>query len=179
MSELKLNEEQLNGLTTKELLEIAKRYNLPRYNGKNRKTKTELISMLLNYCEENDLVIMEQEDVLETVDIPIGALDESEKNAIYEDVKHNNVENVEQKPWEFQSREIWIEKSEPGVLMAFFDSKGKPRTGAMVNRSSKRKEVKLVTEFGMEFIVPYENILWVKRGTRWPKGIYNLLKGRV
>jgi hypothetical protein len=43
--------------------------------------------------------------------------------------------------------------------------------------SSARKVIKVVTEFGWEFIVPYDNVLWVRKGNRWPRGVYEILKG--
>lgn len=98
-----------------------------------------------------------------------------------EKVKTINVEKPkpevkESGPWEKRDVSQIIEKSDEGTLMAFLDLNGKIRTAALVNRSSKRREVKLVTEFGMEFIVPYDNVLWVRISNRWPRGIYNLLK---
>ena len=84
--------------------------------------------------------------------------------------------DVEQKPWEMVDKTKYIDELEPGVLVAFYDNKGKPRTGKFVNRSSKKKIIKLVTEFGWEFIVPYENVLWIRFGNRWPKGVYKILK---
>ena len=100
-----------------------------------------------------------------------------ETNVIEEQTSEPDVKEPEVKKWVNSDKDEFIEKAEPGTLIAFYDNNGKPRTAALVNRSSNRKLVKLITEFGWEFIVPYSNVLWVKNGTRWPKGIYNLLKG--
>lgn len=71
----------------------------------------------------------------------------------------------------------YIENASPGTIIAFVDENGKARSAAIVNRSSKNKLLKVETEFKREFIVPYENVLWVKNGSRFPRGVYNMLKG--
>lgn len=76
-----------------------------------------------------------------------------------------------------KNKEKYIEEAQPGTLFAFLDDNGKPRTAALTNRSSKTKKVKLITEFGMEFVVSYDNVMWVKRQERWARNIYRILKG--
>lgn len=76
-----------------------------------------------------------------------------------------------------RNKERYIEEAEVGTLIAFLDDNGKPRTAALVNRSSKRRVLLLKTEFDWEFKVPYDNVLWVKQGTKWAYGIYRILKG--
>lgn len=71
----------------------------------------------------------------------------------------------------------YIEEAEEGTLFAFLDENGKPRTAALVNRSSSRQVVKLMTEYDWEFVVPYSRILWVKKGKKWAYGVYRILKG--
>lgn len=65
-----------------------------------------------------------------------------------------------------------------GTLIAFYDKNGKPRSGAVCENNPDKSIVTVVTEFGWEFNVEYKNVLWVKNGTRWPKGVYKLLKGK-
>lgn len=77
-----------------------------------------------------------------------------------------------------RNKERHIEEAEVGTLIAFLDENGKPRTAALVNRSSKRRLLKLKTEFDWEFEVPYDNVLWVRtKGNRWAYGVYRILKG--
>ena len=77
-------------------------------------------------------------------------------------------------------KEEYIENANIGTLVAFVDENGKARTAAIVNRSTKSKKIKVETEFGREFIVPYDKVLWVRgKNERWPKGVYNMLKGKV
>lgn len=76
-----------------------------------------------------------------------------------------------------RNKERYIEEATEGTLVAFLDDNGKPRTAALINRSSKRRVLKLKTEFDWEFIVPYDKVLWVKNGQKWAYGIYRILKG--
>lgn len=76
-----------------------------------------------------------------------------------------------------RNKERYIDEAEVGTLIAFLDEQGKPRTAALVNRSSSRKVVKVKTEYDWEFTVPYSNILWVKKGGKWAYGVYRILKG--
>lgn len=151
-------------LTVKELENICKSNGLTYYSGKRHLTKQEMVDKINNVPnyipEEATNPVVEETNVVE------------EQTSESEEIKEPEV-----KEWVNSEKDEFIEKAEPGTLMAFYDNNGKPRTAALVNRSSNRKLVKLQTEFGWEFIVPYSNILWVKNGTRWPRGIYNLLKG--
>lgn len=76
-----------------------------------------------------------------------------------------------------RNKERYIEEAEVGTLVAFLDGNGKPRTAALINRSSKRRLLKLKTEFDWEFEVPYDSVLWVRKGDKWAYGIYRILKG--
>ena len=44
-------------------------------------------------------------------------------------------------------------------------------------RSVSRRKLQLVTQYGARFVVSFEDVLWVKTGSRWPKGVFELLKG--
>lgn len=72
----------------------------------------------------------------------------------------------------------YIETVPLGTLVAFNDEKGKARTAAIVERNVEEKTLVVETEFKKKFNVTFDNVLWVKVGTRWPKGVYNLLKGK-
>lgn len=75
-----------------------------------------------------------------------------------------------------KSKQIYIDTIVPGVLVAF--QADKVRSAKVLKKSTKNRKLKLITEYGREFIVGFDDILWVKTGTRWPKGIYQLLKGK-
>ena len=73
----------------------------------------------------------------------------------------------------------YIEKVNLGCLVAFKTSNGKVKSAKIVKRSIKERMLLLETEYKSAYKVSFDDVLWVKTGNRWPKGIYELLKGRV
>lgn len=165
--------EELELSKTTELQSMCKDRGISIYRGKGRLNKTELIEALVAYGMEHP------DSEVETVSSP--ELKEELKDIVKDnpvpDVKEVNGNEITQvAPWVVGDKDVFIEKAEVGTLMAFLDSNGKPRSGKMVNRSAKRRMVKLVTEYDAEYTVSYDMILWVKFGTRWPKTVYQMLK---
>jgi DNA uptake protein ComE-like DNA-binding protein len=71
----------------------------------------------------------------------------------------------------------YINNASVGTLIAFKLSGGKVKSAKIVNKSTKNSKFKVVTEYGAEFVVSYSDVIWIKTGNRWPKGVYRLLKG--
>lgn len=71
----------------------------------------------------------------------------------------------------------YIKTAEKGTIMAFKLPDGKVKSAKMVERSLKREKLKLETAYGRQFVVSFSDVIWVKTGERWPKGVFNLLKG--
>lgn len=145
---------ELENMNKAEVANIAKDFGVKRYKGKSMLTKTELIDNICKYLEEQDDI----KDVKKAIDE--FASDENKNEAA------SKMERIEAAPI--------------GVLVAFYEPEsGKLNTAKMTNRSRKRKQIKCETKYGKEFIVPFENIAWVKTGGRWPRAIYEELKGMV
>lgn len=73
----------------------------------------------------------------------------------------------------------YVENAEVGTIVAFKLPDGRVKSAKIERRSTSRRKLKLATQYGAEFVVPYEDIIWVRTTKRWPKGVYNLLKGKV
>ena len=71
----------------------------------------------------------------------------------------------------------YIEEAVIGSIVAFKIDESKAKSAKIVQKSSKKRKLKLETEYGATFIVPYESVVWVKTGNRWPRGVYEMLKG--
>lgn len=71
----------------------------------------------------------------------------------------------------------YISNVEPGTLVAFKTSENKAISAKVVNRSTKNRKLKLVTAYGKEYVVSFDDVLWVRTGSRWPRGVYEMLKG--
>lgn len=84
-----------------------------------------------------------------------------------------------------ESKEAYLEGAPLGTLVAFKvpdtaivrPGEKKVKSAKIVGRNVSKKKLRLQTEYDAFYIVPFENVLWVKTGSRWPRSIYNLLKG--
>lgn len=174
-----MSRNELSKLKKAELKEMLKERNISIYKGKNVLTNAEMVEKIL----EHDIQVAEQ-----PVEKPERKQRPKKKTAyhasnplITDDMAKKIVSEInasdECTPWVMGNKDAIINETEPGTLVAFLDDKGKPRTAKLIHRSSAKRKLQLVTEYNWEFIVSYDNVLWVRRGTRWPKAVYLMLKG--
>lgn len=78
-----------------------------------------------------------------------------------------------------EQKMAYIENIDIGTIVAFRLSNGKVKSAKVARKSTKNRKLKLETDYGAEYIVSYDDIVWVRTGKRWPKGVYKLLKGQV
>lgn len=170
---------ELDKLTCNELRGIAKSLNI---SGRWDMTKPQLVEAILR---AENAEVSNKEDAGVVQDIEQSANDECKvdnqvngnKN-VEAEVKVENesagVHNVD-----MEQKMHYIENIEIGTIVAFKLSNGKVKSAKVVKKSTKNRKLKLETDYGAEYIVPYESVIWVRTGKRWPKGVYNLLKGTV
>lgn len=71
-----------------------------------------------------------------------------------------------------------IETAPPGTVAAFELSDGTALSGKIVSVDHEERSVTLETAHGTVYGgVLFESVLWVKTGARWPRWVYNRLKG--
>ena len=155
--------ENLQNKTCKELRELAKSMSI---SGRWDMTKGQLIDAILGA------------EVVKTTNESKSAKDECK-------IDNHDVVEVEDKA-EKESASIdmkqkmpYIENIEVGTLVAFRLSNGKVKSAKVTRKSTKNRKLKLETDYGAEYIVSYNDIIWVRTGKRWPRGVYKLLKGLV
>lgn len=73
----------------------------------------------------------------------------------------------------------YINEAPIGTLVAFKLPNGQTKSAKIINRSTGRRKLKLETVYGKQFVVSYSDIVWVKSTNKWPRGVYNQLKGIV
>lgn len=161
-----MSRENLQKKTCKELRELAKELNI---SGRWDMTKDQLIDAILGA------------EVVENTNESESAKDE------YKVDNQENVVEVEDKV-EKESANVdvdmaqkmpYIENIEIGNLVAFRLSNGKVKSAKVTRKSTKNRKLKLETDYGAEYIVSFDDIVWVRTGKRWPRGVYKLLKGLV
>lgn len=198
-NQIKTNYNQIYQMTKKELLEVAKGFEIV---GRWDMTKDELIKAIkdcstgleeevenINNCHNNfsDIVTSAEEDneivTLEEISEEINDWDAEEitNNSRAERMCEKEIiVNGEKKVITAVNQDIkdrFIENAELEETIVAFVDNGKYRSAMLANRNRSKRLVKLVTKLGKEYIVPYEDIVWVRDGNKWPLTIYNLLKG--
>lgn len=163
-----MSKKDLQNKTCKELRSLAKEMNI---TGRWDMKKEQLIEAILR-AEEVKTTTKEEKE-------------ESAKDEHKVDNQENvEVENKEEKESassdvDMKQKMPYIENIKIGTLVAFRLSNGKVKSAKVARKSTKKCKLKLETNYGAEYIVSFDDIVWVRTGKRWPKGVYKLLKGTV
>lgn len=175
--------EELNEKKKIEIMSIAKDLGLPRYKGKSELSKDVLINSIME-AEENDGT-QEAASVsnkkTEQVKSEVKAKKEPEpkkQSKVVEETKKLQEKKRELTEEERTEKKLgYIEGAKVGTLVAFKSDTGKVKSAMIVKRSTKNRKFKLETRYGAQFIVSFDDVVWVRTNKRWPKGVYQLLKG--
>lgn len=148
---------ELENMTKENVVKVAKDLGVKRYEGKSMLSKKELIDGICKAMESNDDVADAQKAISE-------AGEQIKKNEIVVDRK---------------VKDERILSAPIGTLIAFREPEtGKLNTAKLTNRNKTKKLIKCETQYGKEFLISFSDIVWTKTGSRWPKSIYNELKGK-
>lgn len=72
----------------------------------------------------------------------------------------------------------YIDNAPKGTVIAFkIELSGRERTLSGKIEEVSKDSVKVVTKNGSAYTIPRDKVIWVKTGLRWPKGVFNELKG--
>lgn len=83
--------------------------------------------------------------------------------------------------YDIAKRIKYINECKIGTIVAFKDtsrSDGKYRTGKIVSKNAQSQNLLIETEYEAIYNVSYIDVIWVKTGDRWPRKIYDILKGK-
>lgn len=165
-----MSREVLEKMNKKELREIATDLKIV---GRWEMTKPQLIEAILGAksVEENKVEEVNSNDGLKSAKDESKVDNREVENVEVEDKDENESANID------NQKASYIENVEIGTIVAFRLSNGKVKSAKVTKKSTKNRKLKLETDYGAEYIVSYDDIIWVRTGKRWPKGVYNLLKG--
>ena len=151
-----MTKNELENMTKENVAKVAKGLGVKRYKGKSMLSKKELIDGICKAMESND----DAADVQKAI------------NEAGDQVKNEIVIDREVKDKRILSAPI-------GTLIAFHEPEtGKLNTAKLTNRNKTKKLIKCETQYGKEFLISFSDVVWTKTGSRWPKSIYNELKGK-
>lgn len=163
----KYKKEELEKLTVKELRAgIAKELNIV---GRHDMKKDVLIAAILG--EKVEKPKRKPPKPVQTVEELIEQFCKKE-----ESVEESTKEDVDDETRK-QNKMRYIEQAMPDTIIAFKLPGIKAKSAKIVRKSTKNRKFKVETAYGVEYVVPYDNVIWVKTNRRWPRGVYNMLKG--
>lgn len=71
----------------------------------------------------------------------------------------------------------YVDSIHAGSIVAYYCSPCKARSAKVIKKSSSNKKLLVETKYGMKEIVDFKSVLWVNTNNKWPKWVFNLLKG--
>ena len=153
--------EELSNMLVVDLRNMASTYGIK--NVKKYK-KQELVDMICEIIDGQKPTVVDEEAETTVV--------------VEEDDNNIETETDELSEEEIAERRMpYVENAPIDTIVAFKLPTGKVKSAKIINKSTKNRKLKVETAYGAQFIIPYDSVIWVKTGTRWPKGVYNLLKG--
>lgn len=168
-----MSREILESKTKKELRAIATELEI---TGRWDMTKPQLIEAILRAnsveCNEENIVNENSQSAKDEHKVDNRECENVEAEDKVENESANVKVNMEQKM-------SYIENIDIGTIVAFRLSNGKAKSAKVTRKSTKNRKLKVETDYGAEYIISYDDVIWVRTGKRWPRGVYQLLKGQV
>lgn len=158
------NKEQLMAMKVDELRKVASSIGIK--NAKRYK-KVDLVDMIISVQNPPEAVA---EEVVEEVKEEVKEEKEEVASGVSDNADDSGIDS---------NKLRYINEAPIGTLVAFKLPNGQTKSAKIINRSTGRKKLKLETVYGKQFVVSYSDIVWVKSTNKWPRGVYNQLKGIV
>ena len=158
------NKNDLMAMKVAELKQMCKEGGIPHYKGKNCFTKIELVEAILRAEENVEVDTQSATDEIKIDDHNAEAVPNKKQTAADVDM---------------EQKMPYIEQAALGTIIAFRLPNGKVKSAKIVKKSTKNRRFMVETEYNAQYVVDYDNVVWVRTGNRWPRGVYKLLKGLV
>lgn len=154
--------EELGNMLVVDLRNMASTYGIK--NVKKYK-KQELVDMICEIIDGQKPTVVDEEVAAEVEEV------EDDNNIVETETDELSEEEIAER------RMPYVENAPIDTIVAFKLPTGKVKSAKIINKSTKNRKLKVETAYGAQFVITYDSVIWVKTGTRWPKGVYNLLKG--
>lgn len=151
--------EELQGKNVSQLRDIAKFYSV---KGRWDMNKNQLVDTILEAEEVKVDKDAKVEVKIDNEEVVKDSDSKTEKEVTVNTVNEDKMRYV---------RDVKI-----GTIVAF-TTNGATRSAKVTNKSSSKQLLKLEDRQGVEYIIPYTDVIWVRYGKRWPRGVYNALTG--
>lgn len=161
--------QQLVGMTVEELRKMCKENGISYYEGGKRLAKGPMIDKIMESTKE--VATNAGEEIIKK---SVKTNDKAGKKV------EQPVKTAEELAAEEERRKEnklkYIENAKVGTIVAFKTETGKTISAMILKKSTKRRKFKLVTKYGAEFIIGWDEVIWVRTNKRWPKGVYLLFQ---
>lgn len=158
------NKSELMAMKVAELKQVCKEGGIAHYKGKNCFTKVELVEAILRAEENVEDNTSSATDEIKTDNHDVEAVSNKKQAAASIDM---------------EQKMPYIEQAAIGTIIAFRLPNGKVKSAKIIKKSTKNRRFMVETEYNAQYVVDYDNVVWVRTGNRWPRGVYKLLKGLV
>lgn len=156
---MKKRTEELKAMTVKELLAVAKQYNVV---GRHDMKKDQLIESIV---------------AVETKEVKTQVVHQEKTKMSFEAAVEQEITKPVQKvDINYAAKKRYEETAKIGIIVAFRINENAIFSGKIVEIHSNKFVVQ--TKSGSKFTVDKKNIVWYKTGKRWPKSIYEELVRR-
>lgn len=185
-----MSKEELLQKNKDEVMQIAKELGISCYLKGNRKSKEMLIDEIIASQSEEDEEWTPEEKEQKSVSIikPLTKkmiqsengekeIPDDKLSEIVEDIKTDEAEPELTEEERLAKKKAYIENVKIGALVAFNSTSGKVKSAKVIKRSTKDRKLKVETKYGASFVISFDDVIWVRTSKRWPKGVYQLLKG--
>lgn len=173
--------EELQNKKKAEVMDIAKELGIVRFKGKSSKTKDELIAEILEKQNLTNPEVENETTTEENIEVPNKKAEQAksevkESKVVSEAKKLKEKKNLTDEERAAKKRK-YIDDAKVGVLVAFKTDTGKVKSAMIMKRSTSKRRFLLETQYGAKYKVSFDDVLWVRTNKRWPKGIFQLLRG--
>lgn len=98
--------------------------------------------------------------------------------------EHNGAFLIDEEQKESKTKDEYISNAQVGLIVAFrlnFEARSgtkltKVISGKILENNSEKQLYLVETRNGLKYGVPYASVIWLKTGSRWPKGVYEEMK---
>lgn len=153
-----MSKENLQGMNKTELMAKAKELGITRYKQGKPLPKEELIEAILKADKPEPVPTPEE--------VPEVEVPEEQQDGLSDEER-------------LERHSKYVENVKVRTLVAFKTGPNKAKSAMVQKRSTKNRKLKVVTKYGKEFIISFDDVIWVHTNKRWPRGVYNMLKGTV
>lgn len=161
-----MSKENLQGMNKTELMSKAKELGITRYKQGKPLPKEELIEAILNVEAKNEKMVKPEPMPAPVEEVSKVEVSEGQQDGLSDEER-------------LERHNKYVENVKVGTLVAFKTGPNKAKSAMVVKRSTKNRKLKVVTKYGKEFIISFDDVIWVHTNKRWPRGVYNMLKGTV